>query len=202
MPNGAGNGRSVALVAEGLELRFGGVAALADVSLGHPRWDDLRRDRPQRGRENSLLNVVSRTVSAASRAGDLRGATPPSSHLTGSPRSASPAPSRTSPASAASLCSRACCSVATSTCAPTRSGRALLRPSPGARRSSIAGWSRRSSTSWRSSRSAASRLGRCRTASRSGSSWGGRWRWTQGAPARRADGGMNVERGGYGPIHS
>ena len=31
---------------------------------------------------------------------------------------------------------------------------ALLRPSPGARRSSIAGWSRRSSTSWRSSRSA------------------------------------------------
>ena len=58
MPNGAGNGRSVALVAEGLELRFGGVAALADVSFAIPDGTIFAVIGPN-GAGASLLNVVS-----------------------------------------------------------------------------------------------------------------------------------------------
>ena len=79
------------LVVEGVSKRFGGVVAVQDVSLEVPRGAIVSIIGPNGAGKTSLLNMIS---------GFYKATTSPRRSRAILPRSASPAPSRTSPCSA------------------------------------------------------------------------------------------------------
>ena len=90
------------LVVEGVSKKFGGVVAVQDVSLEVPRGSIVSIIGPNGAGKTSLLNMISGFYKPDTGRIAARGPRhhPRRSRAT-SPRSASPAPSRTSPCSAA-----------------------------------------------------------------------------------------------------
>jgi branched-chain amino acid transport system ATP-binding protein len=88
------------LSARQVTMQFGGLTAVNKVDSRHPRGRDRRPDRPERGREDDLLQLPHRHVQAHLRAGAFAGEVLPPKPRKAVVKAGVAGPSRTSGSSA------------------------------------------------------------------------------------------------------